>query len=296
MAMTAEMSSSEKSYERKRIKIASGKGQLNDVIKFSYKFSDDVKLLSEALIRSCCKGHLDVVKWMVEHTVADVNYIGVVKARYTWGEEVDVYHTPLTAACLYKHLNVIKYLVKIPHVDINLPKRKLGFTPLIQACVSGSIRESMYLLNEISDLDVNFVDGLGNTALHFAVSSGKDLGYTQLHKACIKGDLTEVMRLVYLCNHMVNVQDNGNYTPLHYACRFGHSEIVKTLMFAGADEAITDVNWRIPAQEAERQGHSELLKLLDRVTLLEVMQTNGLSKFAVKHHKLSKTKRICCVN
>ena len=85
--------------DRERIKVAASKGQLKDVIKLSTKFSDDVKLLSETLIESCCDGHLDVVKWMVEHTAADVNYTGVI--RRTRGEEVDLYYTPLTAACTY---------------------------------------------------------------------------------------------------------------------------------------------------------------------------------------------------
>ena len=50
---------------------------------------------------------------------------------------------------------------------------------------------------------------------------------------------------------MINVQDNAGYTPLHYACYLGHSDIVKTLMLAGADETITNNYWRTPARVAE---------------------------------------------
>ena len=282
---TTQMSSSDTSDDRKRIKVAASNGQLKAVIELSTKFSDDVKLLSETLIESCLEGHLDVVKWMVEHTAADVNYTAVIRETFTWGEEVDVYYTPLTAACQYKYLDVLKYLVKTSRVDVNLPENsEWGHTPLIRACFSYSMSLSMYLLNEVSDLDVNIADNKGFTALHFAVSCSKDIGYTQLHEACIKGDVTEVMRLVNVDDHMINAQDNNGYTPLHFACRLGHGDIVKTLMLAGADETITDIDWLTPAQVAEWYGHPELLKLLDRQTLWAEKQTNNFNKLTVRCH------------
>ena len=115
------MSSSEISDEKKRIKLASYRYQLKNVINLSTKFSDDVKLLSETLIKLCWQGHLDVVKWMVECTAADINYTKLIRGRYTWGEEGDLYYTPLTAAFRCKHLDVVKYLVEISCVDVNLP-------------------------------------------------------------------------------------------------------------------------------------------------------------------------------
>ena len=110
------------------------------------------------------------------------------------------------------------------------------------------------------------------------MSCSKDTGHTQLHKACDKGDVTEVMRLVNVDDHMINAQNNGGNTPLHLACQFGHSDIVKTLMLAGADETITENFLWTPARVAEAYGHPELLKLLDRQTLWAEMQTNKLIK------------------
>ena len=308
------MSSSDTSDDRERIKVAASNGQLEAVIKLSTKFSDDVKLLSETLIWSCLEGHLDVVKWMVEHTAADVNYTAGIRETLTWGEEVDGYFTPLTAACIYKHLDVLKYLVKTSRVDVNLPDSDWGRTPLITACLYYSMSLSMYLLSEVSDLDVNIANNTGFTALHFAVSCSKDYGYTQLHKACVKGDVTEVMRLVNVDDHMINAQSNAGYTPLHLACRLGHSDIVKTLMLAGADETITDNYWLTPAQVAERYRHPELLKLLNRQTLweenlnkLKLILKNWCQIFTVvhivltikhltqKHHKFKKKKHKCLI-
>ena len=277
--MGTEMRSGEKSDDSGN-EVASCNSQLEYVIKLSTQFRDDVKLLNEILIESCCDGHLDVVKWMVEHTAADVNYTGVIKIIMTWGEEIDDYHTPLTAACYYKHMDVVRYLLEMSRVDVNLSDSKRGYTPLIRACLNASISVSMFLC-EVNNIDVNIANRHGHTALHFAVSSGKDLGRTQLHLACIQGDVTEVMRLVCIDDSVINVQDNGDYTPLHLACRFGHTDIVKTLMMTGADETITDIIWETPAQVADKYGHHSLLKLLDRESLVEMMQAHKLTKLSV---------------
>ena len=60
---------------KEKIKTAARHGQLNDIIELSTKFTNDVKLLSEILIESCFKGYLNVVKWTVQNTAVDVNYI-----------------------------------------------------------------------------------------------------------------------------------------------------------------------------------------------------------------------------
>ena len=118
---------------------------------------------------SCWSGHLDVVKWLGGHTAADVNY------------NKKVLGTPLTAACINDHLDIVKYLVETCHADVNLPD-SLGYTSLTIACRCVSMSVTMYLLCEVSDLDVNIAyRDDGNTALHLAVWCSK--GYTQLHRA-----------------------------------------------------------------------------------------------------------------
>ena len=255
------MSSSERSDDSERFIDAAYNGQLEEVIKLSSKFSNDVKVLSEALIWSCEYGHLDVVKWLGGHTAADVNY-----------STEGLLGTPLTAACDNDHLDMVKYLVETCHADVNLPD-SYGYTSLTIACLNVRMSVSMYLLCEVSDLDVNIANSYGNTALHLAVWRSKDIGYTQLHEACYRyrGDVTEVLSLVYVRGHKINVQNNYGNTPLHLACSKGLSDIVETLMLAGADETITNDEGKTPAQVAESEGHSELLKLLDRNSLWQVM-------------------------
>ena len=262
LTVKTEMNSSERSDDRKRFINAARYGQLEDVIELSSKFSNDVEVLSQALRWSCRDGRLDVVKWLKGHTAANVNYKGV------W--------TPLIAACSNDHLDMVKYLVETCHADVNLPDSR-GDTSLTWACFRASMSVSMYLC-EVNNLDVNIADRYnGNTALHYAVWYRKDSGYTQLHWACgYRGDVTEVLRLVYVRGLTINVQDNDGNTPLHIACSNRHSDIVETLMLAGADETITNDDGKTPAQMAE--GYSYLLKLLDRVGLRQVVMLRRRNK------------------
>ena len=99
---------------------------------------------------------------------------------------------------------------------------------------------------------------------------------SELHSACKDGDVTEVLKLVGTCAHKINVPNNGGFTPLHLDCYYGHREVVKILMLAGADERAIDDGGMTPAQLAERKSHFELLELLDRVSLWEVLHRNKI--------------------
>ena len=65
-------------------------GRSKEAIELSSEFSNDVKMLSKAVIGSCWKGRLNVVKWLKEYTAADVNCNN---SEVLWG------YTPLRVAC-----------------------------------------------------------------------------------------------------------------------------------------------------------------------------------------------------
>ena len=129
----------------------------------------------------------------------------------------------------------------------------------------------MYLLRNVDDnLDVNFVDNYGNSALHYAVWRRRD-DKTLLHKACERSNVIEARKLVSRCFQLIDVQNNAGDTPLHIACRNGHSKTVETLMLAGANETITNDRRHTPLQLAKSRGYITLLRLLDRASLQELI-------------------------
>ena len=103
----------------------------------------------------------------------------------------------------------------------------------------------------------------------------KDDG-TPLHKACAGNQVTEVCRLVYNCGHMVNVQNNDGNTPLHLACYYGHSDIVETLMLAGADENIINDHRETAAQVIERRYSNNELTAEERELILQLLNRDIL--------------------
>ena len=74
------------------------------------------------------------------------------------------------------------------HADVNLID-KGGFKLLTMACHTASLSLSMYLLEKLSDLDVNFANSTsGNIALHYAIWFSK-VSRTKLHKASERHDI-----------------------------------------------------------------------------------------------------------
>ena len=209
----------------------------------------------------------------MECSATDINYSGNSRTS------MQQYYTPLTAACRNKHLNTVKYLVQISSANVNLSDNE-GDTPLTTACRKAAFAVSMFLLSSVSDLDVNLADiRRGNTALHFAIWCNENTN-TKLHNACgEQGDLIEVMRLLCAVCNNINAQNNWGNTALHFACLYGHSDIVKALMLKGADETITNDLKETPALVAEKNGHKNRFDMLDRVSLFQLMNKNKLDKF-----------------
>jgi ankyrin repeat protein len=147
---------------------------------------------------------------------------------------------------------------------------------LSRACWDGQWDVVRWMI-EHSEVDVNIAltnhyPNTADTVLHCVIWYNKH-HWTPLHRACARGDDKEVYRLIYDCGHNINVQNNVGYTPLHWACWYGHSDVIVTLMLAGADETVTNDMRDTPALLAEGRDHKDVLKLLDRDTLMITLNT-----------------------
>ena len=211
------------------------------------------------LTAACYRGHLNIVQWLVQNTDADVN-------------KADKYGvTPLTVACEYGNIEVVNWLIENTLVDIN-KKGSGDRSPLVSACYNAWGNVTQILLVEgLVNQNVNIIDNRRNSALHYTIWCNSDNGLTSLHRACLFGLQREVSQLIYVNDASVNVQNNEGDTPLHLACLHGYSDIVEIVMMAGANETIANDNMLTAADLAKRKGHTNLLDLLNRDKLLDII-------------------------
>ncbi|MBI5316486.1 MAG: ankyrin repeat domain-containing protein [Nitrospirae bacterium] len=49
---------------------------------------------------------------------------------------------------------------------------------------------------------------------------------------------------------------------MHYACQFGHPDVVQALLYAGVDLSQKDQDGETPLTIAKRKNHQEIVQLL----------------------------------
>jgi len=126
---------------------------------------------------------------------------------------------------------------------------------------------------------VNDADGLGGTALHWAVSfeakdalkllilSGADVnrkdksGRTPLHTGAEEGHVSLAGELID-SKADVNATDSRKRTPLHLAARAGRADIVRLLIKRGADVDNKDEEGQTPLHLAAEKGSMSVAKVL----------------------------------
>lgn len=85
-----------------------------------------------------------------------------------------------------------------------------------------------------------------------------DFGLTALHGAAKKGHC-EVVTLLLQRFAQVNVQASSLHdeTPLHYACKYGRTPVVRLLLAGGADPGIATTKGKTPLQYAQDKKQTE---------------------------------------
>ncbi len=84
----------------------------------------------------------------------------------------------------------------------------------------------------------------------------------QIHELAQKGDLEGVKTLIEQNPELVNARDKDGRTPLHWACRGVHLEVVKFLVDKGADVNAEDSNKVVPLHSLAIRNSTEAIELL----------------------------------
>lgn len=87
-------------------------------------------------------------------------------------------------------------------------------------------------------------------------------GVTLLHDCAWKGWADRAKLLIDHGAELNSIDDEYLSTPLGYAARFGHKEVVELLLAAGADRNLSGADWSTPLAWATTKGHDEIAKIL----------------------------------
>ena len=115
----------------------------------------------ECLIRQACRnGHQDVVKLLLDHSISDTCNFNA-KEAYSLGE------TLLEAICSSKHPDVIKMVLDHLQERRTTHFKNVVQTVFVAACKKGR-KDTIKLLMDYTEIDINFKDNNGRTALQYA--------------------------------------------------------------------------------------------------------------------------------
>jgi ankyrin repeat protein len=96
----------------------------------------------------------------------------------------------------------------------------------------------------------------------FLITSGAWAFADQIHELAQKGDLEGVKTLIEQNPELVNAKDKDGRTPLHWACRGVHLEVVKFLVDKGADVNAEDSNKVVPLHSLAVRNSTEAIEIL----------------------------------
>lgn len=239
-----------------------------------------------ALTLACYKGHLDMVKFLLEagadheHKTDEMHtalmeacmdgHVDVARLLLNSGAQVnmpiDSFESPLTLAACGGHVELANLLIER---GANLEEvNDEGYTPLMEAAREG--HEDMVALLLAHGADINGqTEETQETALtlaccggfqevaDFLIKAGGDLELgctTPLIEAAQEGHL-ELVKYMIKAEANVNAQTQTGDTALTYACENGHTDVAEVLLDAGAELEHESEGGRTPLMKAARAGH-----------------------------------------
>eukprot|EP00124_Ichthyophonus_hoferi_P006080 Ihof_evm1s1184 gene=Ihof_evmTU1s1184 len=181
------------------------------------------------------KGHMQVIRFLVEHAGADIQAMSLDK-----DERLCALHLAVCAG----NLEVVSYLVE-KGADINA-RDIHGYTPVIFAAKFGHVLVLHYLIQSGCDLYLEDEDGA--TALAWAAD---------------KGQGQSVRYLVEVCKMNINLVDREGMTALHWAAFKNRIEVVQILLSLEADTELCDATQMRPIDYARQRSLHQVVNLLE---------------------------------
>ena len=146
--------------------------------------------------------------------------------------------------------------------------------PLIASSLTSTTREGRMEAERLESVFLKAAEAGDGALVQSLLQSGVDVDaknddwpdQNALHFAAKYGH-AEVARLLLSAGADVTATDGDNLTALHYAAKVGSIEIAQLLLAAGADVDALDYDSQSPANTAELRGHTDLEGLLRAASL-----------------------------
>jgi ankyrin repeat protein len=212
---------------------------------------------SKVFLWACEKGHLEIVKLLIETPGFDS-----LNTTDKYGR------TSFLLACANGHLEIVKLLIKTLGFNLLNTSDNPGFTPFLWACRCGHLEIAKLLITTHGFNSLNTSD---------------KYGYTPFSWAC-RCEHLEIAKLLITTHEFnsLNTFNNCRHTPFLSACYIGHLEIVKLLIATpGFDSLnIANPNNKTPFYYACRNGDLEIIQIL----LLQdnLIRPSDISRFSTE--------------
>ncbi|KAF8796616.1 Histone-lysine N-methyltransferase EHMT1 like protein [Argiope bruennichi] len=152
-------------------------------------------------------------------------------------------NTPLHIAAFYGCIGIVHILIQYG-ASIDAVNDDLE-TPFILAVEKDQMAVVRYLVHTGTEIDVKNENGL-----------------TAFHIAC-KNNSKELAKFLYSSGKFdINLQDDGGWTPLVWACEHNYGDLVQWLLENGADPNVRDNEQNTALHWAACSGNSEILEML----------------------------------
>ena len=217
------------------------------------------------LLKAAQDGDVDNVRELLEQGRYDINEVSVSLG------------TPLYEACRQGNLNVARVLIGKLKDDMTIYISIISIFATVLMLKYGHDDVAHALLEDYQ-CPVDTRDKDGNTVLHYAcranatqsmktlIQKYKYLGNDkalQVSIAARSGDVDKVRRFLKDSDCDVNLTDNKNWTPLHYACTWGDLDMARMLIETfKADMTIQNSKGATALMLAIKHGHDNVAHAL----------------------------------
>jgi ankyrin repeat protein len=157
-----------------------------------------------------------------------------------------------------------KYIEKLIQASADFNRQnRLGRTPFLEALEQKNLELIASFLRHIEITNINIVDSLSNTALHY----------------CKYLDENIIFETVLQSNPLsLNAQNRDGQTPLHDAIVCDNFSFAQYLLQHGADLSLINKDGNTPLHLAARDDNTKMCRLLMKYPQLDLITINKMGK------------------